>query len=111
FKGIVQKMPAVEHGNGENVDEAEIDGEKRHEPHKAHGPVLGALGRKLRDSERPAQLLARPLAFEDLPQELEAEAQDMSRLGGGVPDGGDGIALHEVLRGARDAKAADDLRL
>ena len=61
-----QQMPAVEDGDRQQVEDAEVDADHRHEQQQRFQADLRLLSRGLHDQDRTADIARRDLALQDL---------------------------------------------
>src|SRR5216683_432697 len=100
-------MSAVEHRHREQVDQAEIDRQHRHEPEQRHNAALGNLTRQLGNAQRPAQLVGGAGADHHLPHRLERGGRQVPRLADRAYDGARRIALDVFGAAAANAELTD----
>ncbi len=71
-------MPAIKHGNWQEVDEPQVNRDERNEEDEAFQPQCRGLPRHLRDLERPAQFLDGSAATDNLTQSFDHGPHDLS---------------------------------
>src|SRR5690606_22545361 len=74
LNGKEHEVSAVEHGDGQQVEHGEVDGEQRHEVEEALSAVARDLTAQLADEDGPAEVPRRLLAGDHLPEELHGNA-------------------------------------
>src|SRR5690606_19067835 len=85
---VVEQMPPVEHWNGQEVENADVQGQQRHEIDERHDSERGHLPRDLSDLDRPPELIDVAPADEEIPKErggsVENETHFLERHADGL---------------------------
>src|SRR5262249_37602655 len=72
-----EDVPAVEHRNGEQVEQAQVEGDRGHQREERDPAHLRRLARQLRDGHRAHELPRRRLADEEPANRLEDETAEL----------------------------------
>src|SRR5208282_646749 len=86
FERIEQQMAAVKHGDGQDVDETQIERENRKKPDIRNDTALGHIARHLGDPDRTLQLVSAARAGDHLPDRLERSHGKAAGLLGRPPE-------------------------
>ena len=82
-----QEVAAIEHGDGEQVEQTQVDADERHDPDEVVRPLATLLPGDLIDRDRTADFLEADLALHQAPQSNGHEARDSYGLLDGLFEG------------------------
>src|SRR5262249_53268504 len=82
-----EQMSAIENRDRQQVQYGEIDADHRHEVQQVFEALLGVLAGSLNDQDRPANLVGRDTAADQLPDAESQSPNPPGGLAGAHPDG------------------------
>ena len=103
-------MPAIQHWDGEKIDQGKVHGKQRGEGDEGRKPHIGDLPRHLRNPQRPTQILGAAAARNHLPNANQGLPGDIQRMGHPRPNSAEGVKLFENRHAGGDAQHAKPIR-
>ena len=103
-------MPAIQHRDGEQIDQRQVDRKQRREGNEGRNPHIRHLTGHLRDAQWPAQILCPPAARNHLPHPNQGLPGDIHRMGHAGPNRAEWIKPFKNRQAGCDAEHAKPVR-
>src|SRR5690606_34468568 len=103
-----EELPAVDDGEGEEVDDGEVDADEGEEEEEPDGPAAGDGGADVGDADRAAEMLDLDGAFGEACEGGVGGEDDAAGLVDAHAEGVDGVlAAQEGLLGGEEARGGE----